>query len=99
MRWIRATVAIVWLALVTPAALRATEATARVPRVGILLLEPRSSGDRADMLARAMRELGYPGDKIVFDVRSADWSGTRLHELARQLVATQPIEAQQQPTA
>ena len=90
MRWIRATVAIVWLALVTPAALRATEATARVPRVGILLLEPRSSGDRADMLARAMRELGYPGDKIVFDVRSADWSGTRLHELARQLVATQP---------
>lgn len=90
MRWARALAAVAWLGLVTPAALRATEAPARVPRIGILLLEPRSPGDRADILARALRELGHHGDRVVFDVRSADWSSARLHELARQLVATQP---------
>jgi putative ABC transport system substrate-binding protein len=90
MRWIRSLLAVAWLGLAAPTALRATEPPARVLRVGILLLEPRSPGDRADLLMRDLRERGHHGDKVVFDVRAADWSATRLHELARQLAATQP---------
>jgi putative ABC transport system substrate-binding protein len=71
-------------------ALLAVETAAKVPRIGILLLEPRSPGDRADMIARALHALGHHGDRVVFDVRSADWSGVRLHQLAGELVDTRP---------
>jgi putative ABC transport system substrate-binding protein len=69
---------------------QAAEPTAKVPRIGILLLEPRTPGDRADILARELQQLGYRGDKVTLDVRSADWSPSRLHEVARQLVALEP---------
>lgn len=80
--------AIALVGLVLAAALHAAET--KVPRIGILLLEPRSPGDRAEILARALHGLGHRGDQVVFDVVSAEWNGARLPELARQLVARRP---------
>lgn len=79
---------VVWLAT-TPAPW-AAETAARVSRVGILLLEPRAQGDRADILMRALLALGHRSEQIVFDVRSADWSNARLHLLAMELAASEP---------
>ena len=76
--------------LVGPAGLPAAEIAAKVPRVGILLLEPRYPGDRADTIARALHALGHASDRIVLDVRSAEWSGERLNQLASELVASRP---------
>ena len=83
-----AAAALVWLAGAPIAT--ALEAAAKVPRVGILLLEPRYPGDRADTIARALHALGHGSDKIVLDVRSAEWSGERLNQLAIELVAGRP---------
>jgi putative ABC transport system substrate-binding protein len=87
MRWIAGAVAIALMGLACPATPQATDTPVNVPRVGILMIEPRAPDDRAETLARALRQLGYHGDKIVLDVRSAEWNSTRLHDLARQLVA------------
>jgi putative tryptophan/tyrosine transport system substrate-binding protein len=83
-----AATALAWI--VSPTVLPATETAAKVSRVGILLLEPRYPGDRADTIAGALRALGYGGDKVVFDVRSAEWSSVRLNQLAGELVAGRP---------
>lgn len=90
MRSLVCTVAIALACLVPSAVPRAAETATKATRIGILLLEPRSPGDRADILARVLQGLGYRGDKVVFDVRSADWDGARLQQLARQLVALEP---------
>lgn len=82
--------AAVTLALMLPAWLLAAERSAKVPRIGILLLEPRSPGDRADIIARALQALGHRDDKVALDVRAADWSHERLQQIARELVAAQP---------
>lgn len=84
----KAAVTLAWLVL--PALLLAAESSAKVPRIGILLLEPRTPGDRADIIARALQGLGHRDDKVVLDVRSAAWSHARLQQLARELVAAQP---------
>jgi putative ABC transport system substrate-binding protein len=89
-RWIGWALAVALAGLVHAAASRAAETATKVPRIGILLLEPRTPGDRADVIARALQGLGYRGDKVEFDVRSAEWDGARLQQLARQLVAVQP---------
>jgi putative ABC transport system substrate-binding protein len=74
-----------WVA--SAAALAADKAT-RVPRIGILLLEPRSPGDLAEINIRALNALGYGEGTAVFDVRSAEWSHVRLRQLASELAAS-----------
>lgn len=86
-RSISGALAIALIGLTGAATPQTTYAPAKAPRVGILLLEPRSPGDRADILAAALSRRGYHDDRVVLDVRSGDWSTTRLLDQARQLVA------------
>ena len=76
------------IASMAPASAVATESPARVPRIGILMLEPRSPGDLAETVTRALNALGYRDGTAAFDVRSAAWSHARLRELASELAAS-----------
>ena len=76
------------IASMAPASAVATESPARVPRIGMLMLEPRSPGDLADTVTRALNALGYRDGTAAFDVRSAAWSHARLRELASELAAS-----------
>jgi putative ABC transport system substrate-binding protein len=73
------------LALLTPASTTATDGDR--PRIGILMLEPRSPGDLAETVIRALNDLGYREGSASFDVRSAGWNNARLPELAGELAA------------
>jgi putative ABC transport system substrate-binding protein len=76
------------LALLAPAATPAADSGAGRPRIGILMLEPRSPGDLAETFIRALGTLGYREGTASFDVRSAGWNNARLREIARELAAS-----------
>src|SRR5687767_5125122 len=61
---------------------------AKVPRIGMLMFEPHSPGDMAEVMTRALNALGYKEGTASFDVRSAEWSNVRLRQLASELVAS-----------
>lgn len=65
----------------------AADASARMPRIGILMHATRSPGDLADAVTGALNALGYREGTATFDVRSAGWSNARLRELAGELAA------------
>jgi putative ABC transport system substrate-binding protein len=77
------------IALLAPASTTAADSVASGPRIGILMLEPRSTGDLAETVIRALSAVGYRDGTASFVVRSAGWSNARLRELAGELAASQ----------
>jgi putative tryptophan/tyrosine transport system substrate-binding protein len=76
------------IALLAPASTPAADSGVNGPRIGILMLEPRSPGDLAETVIRALNAMGYREGTAGFDVRSAAWSNARLRELAGELAAS-----------
>jgi putative ABC transport system substrate-binding protein len=67
----------------------AQQTTKKIPRVGILSLNPASvQKDRVEAFREALRKLGYvEGQNITVEYRYADSKSERLPELAAELVA------------
>jgi ABC-type uncharacterized transport system substrate-binding protein len=67
----------------------AQQATKKIPRVGILSLNPASvQKDRVEAFREVLRKLGYvEGQNIIIDYRFADGNSERLPGLAAELVA------------
>src|SRR5262245_24765704 len=100
-------VAVVLLALAVTAE---AQQPARLPRVGVLLLNPLSSRpQQLEAFRQGLRAHGYvEGQNIVIELRSAEGKSERLAELAAELVqahadvlvaaGTEPIQAAQKAT-
>ena len=87
MRWIGLAITLIVSLFLAP--LAAEGQTAKVPRLGYLVLSPLVDPPSAERQAflQGLRELGYViGQNLVIEYRSANWSRELLPDLAQELV-------------
>ena len=74
--------------LAAPLAVEAQQATAKVPRIGFLQLDPGNNPHLREAFLQGLRDLGYvEGRNVVIEYRSAEGKLERLPALATELVA------------